>query len=112
MVSILVPFWVIQDLTSFIPAGTDILYLLILALLCTTLAYVLPMRALRYLSAFTVNLTTNLEPVYGILLAVFIFRENSAMSITFYVGASIIIATVFTYPFIRKYLSKKSSSNA
>ncbi len=62
---------------------TDWGYLLVLSLLCTTLAYVLALRALNHLTAFASNLTVNLEPVYGILLAWILLRENEELTPVF-----------------------------
>ena len=86
----------------FWPQGMDWVYLLILALLCTTLAYVLTLRALKYISAFASNLTINLEPVYGIILAWLILQENKELSSGFYLGCGMILLAVFSYPFIKK----------
>lgn len=83
------------------PHWSDWLYLLILALLCTTFAYVLSLNALKYLSAFTSNLTMNLEPVYAIVLAWLLLNEDKEVSSTFYWGAVVIMAVVFSYPLIK-----------
>jgi len=79
-------------------------YLLVLALLCTTLGYVLAIRSLRYLPAFAFNLTINLEPVYGILLAWMMLDEHKTMSTNFYLGSFIIVLAVFLYPRLQKRL--------
>ncbi len=84
------------------PSYTDWGYLLVLSLLCTTLAYVLALRALRYLSAFASNLTINLEPVYGMVLAWLILKENKELSAGFYLGGALILIVVFSYPFLKK----------
>jgi drug/metabolite transporter (DMT)-like permease len=84
------------------PVGMDWVYLVILALACTTFAYVLSVRALHHLSAFASNLVVNLEPVYGIALAWVLLKENHELSPGFYIGVSLIIVVVFCYPFIRK----------
>ena len=100
--SILFPFYFQQvPDAGFWPSPMDWLYLGILSLLCTTLAYVLALRALKYLSAFASNLTINLEPVYGILLAIIILKEHHELSLGFYWGCAIIIASVLGYPFLR-----------
>ncbi|MFM9951798.1 MAG: DMT family transporter [Saprospiraceae bacterium] len=85
------------------PTLLDWIYLLILALLCTTLAYVLALRALRHLSAFTSNLAINLEPVYGIALAWLILKENEDLSGNFYWGVAIILLMIFVHPLLRRY---------
>jgi drug/metabolite transporter (DMT)-like permease len=82
--------------------GIDWMYLLILVLLCTTLGYVLALNALKHLSAFTSNLTMNLEPVYGVVLAWVLLQENKEMSPGFYWGAALIMVVVFSYPLLKK----------
>ncbi|MCB0584891.1 MAG: EamA family transporter [Phaeodactylibacter sp.] len=91
------------------PAPADWAYLIILSLLCTTLAYILALRSLRHLSAFASNLVVNLEPVYGIALAWFILKEHQDLSPGFYWGVLIILAAVFGYPFLRRTAGKKQS---
>lgn len=78
-----------------LPAPLDWLWLFILAAFCTVLTYILYISALRHLSAFTMNLTLTLEPVYGILLAFAIFHENKYLSQYFYIGFALILAAVF-----------------
>lgn len=96
-------YFMFVETAVFMPTWTDLGYLLVLALLCTTLAYVLNLRALKYVSAFASNLTINLEPVYGIILAWLILNENEQLSVQFYWGAVVITLAVFCYPFIRNY---------
>ncbi len=73
---------------------TDWIYLVILALICTAYAFIASVKIMRVLTPYTVMLTTNLEPVYGILLAWFIFGSEEKMKPMFYVGALIILSTV------------------
>lgn len=87
---------------AWIPAPSDWLWLLVLSLVCTTLAYVLALRALRHVSAFASNLTINLEPVYGILLAVLLLGEHRELAPGFYVGVVLILAAVLAYPALRR----------
>lgn len=92
---------------TFLPAGwEDLGYLLILSLLCTTLAFLLSLRVMKHLSAFTVNLTISLEPIYSIILAFIIFHENKELNGTFYWGAAIILLAVFCHPFLDKLRKK------
>ncbi len=86
---------------------SDIFYLLVLALLCTTFAYVLSLRSLKYVTAFTANLTINLEPVYGVILAWLILNENEELTPYFYIGVVIIIIAVFIHPFLVKRFEKE-----
>jgi drug/metabolite transporter (DMT)-like permease len=89
-------------LGAFWPSASDWLWLALLAFLCTTLAYVLALRALRHLSAFISNLTINLEPVYGILMAWVLLGEHKELKPGFYAGVAIILAVVFLYPTVEK----------
>ncbi|MGN0019733.1 MAG: DMT family transporter [Sphingobacterium hotanense] len=83
---------------------SDLMYLLVLGVGCTAIAYVLGVAVMRELSAFTVALTTNMEPVYGIILALLIFGQKEAMSTGFYFGAIIVLVAVFIYPYLKTKL--------
>lgn len=83
-------------------SATDWLYLGLLGTVCTALAYVAGVSVMRTISAFNVALITNLEPVYGILLAFIFFGTKETMSIGFYLGAIIILGAVFLYPIYKK----------
>lgn len=82
---------------------TDWLYLGLLGTICTALAYVAGVSVMRTISAFRVALITNLEPVYGILLAFIFFGNKETMSTGFYLGAIIILTAVFVYPIYKKH---------
>ena len=72
----------------------DFVYLLILSSVCTAYAFIASTSVMKFLSPYTVMLTINLEPIYGIILAVLIFKEKEQMSFEFYIGALIILFTV------------------
>lgn len=78
----------------FIPTSTDWLWLLILAGVCTVFAFNLSLQALKHISAFTTNLTYNFEPVYSIILAFIIFKENKFLGPGFYFGFALILLAV------------------
>lgn len=84
------------------PLPWDWAWLLILVWACTLLPYYLTLLAMRHISAFATNLTINLEPVYGVVLAGLIFREDKELNPGFYLGVLIIIAAVFAHPFLKK----------
>ena len=86
---------------------SDWYYLIVLGLLCTCLAFVFSLQALKHLSAFTSNLSINLEPVYGIILAVLIFKENTELNFEFYLGTLIILSCVVLHPLLQKYEKRK-----
>lgn len=76
------------------PSFSDWWWLLFLAWVCSVWAFQLSANALKKISAFTVNLTYNLEPVYGILLAFAIYHENKELDRSFYIGLLLILTAV------------------
>jgi len=87
---------------QFIPDGKDFVFLLVLALACTSLPFLLSMMSLRHISTFSSNFILNLEPVYGILLAWLILNENEELSPQFYWGVLLIMGVVFGYSFLTR----------
>jgi len=85
----------------------DWFYIGILGTLCTSVAYVAGVSVMRTLSAFRVALVTNLEPVYGILLAFLFFKNKEQMTGGFYIGAVIILGAIFLYPIYKKRQNKQ-----
>ena len=81
--------------------------LFILASICTAYAFTASVRVMRKLTPYTVMLTTNLEPVYGIVLAYFIIGGKEKMSTEFYIGALIIVITVILNGVIKHYYKGK-----
>lgn len=86
-------------------SSNDWMYLLILGSICTAYTFVASIDVMKHLSPYTVMLTINLEPVYGIILAVLIFPETEKMSAEFYIGAAIILITILVNGYFK--LSKK-----
>ncbi|HEX8331106.1 MAG TPA: DMT family transporter [Segetibacter sp.] len=82
-----------------VPTTRDAVWLLLLSWICTILAMDLSLQALQKVSAFTQNLTLNLEPVYGIILAFVVYKENEHLSDGFYLGFSLILAAVILQMF-------------
>jgi len=80
--------------THFLPSMADTGWLLILAVICTIFTFDLQLQALKKISAFTANLTYNLEPVYGIILAFVFFGENKQLHPGFYWGLALILAAI------------------
>jgi len=87
----------------------DIGYLLILGTICTSLAYVAGVSVMRELSAFRVALITNLEPVYGIIMSFVFFGDMNKMTAGFWVGAVIILSTIFLFPVAQKQIIKRKA---
>lgn len=95
LLTLVLPFYLHQfPATYYIPTTSDVAWLLILAVLCTVLAFDLQLKALQKISAFTANLTYNLEPVYGIILAFIFFGENKSLHPGFYIGLLLILLAI------------------
>lgn len=92
-------------LNHFNLSNKDWFYLLLLGTFCTSVAYVAGVSVMKTLTAFRVALITNLEPVYGIILAYIFFKNTEQMTSGFYFGAVIILSAVFIYPL---YKNKKN----
>lgn len=82
---------------SFVPSEWDWIWLIVLSLFCTVLGQSLALAALKKLSSFTAVLMVNLEPVYGILLAILIYKENQELGWGFWLGILFIGGSVFLH---------------
>lgn len=91
----------------FVLGASDWWYLIALSLICTSYAFIASVKIMKVLSPYTVMLTTNLEPVYGILLAWAIFGTEEQMSDVFYIGASLILITVIANGILKHRASKR-----
>ena len=99
---------------SFTPAFfalsiNDLIWLFLLSSICTAYAFSASVKVMKFLSPFTVMLTINLEPIYGIILALLIFKDGEEMTPMFYVGALVILATVIANGIVKSY--KKVTTN-
>lgn len=95
------------DSSFFDVSLSDWTYLLILGSACTAYAFIASIHVMRWISPYTVMLTINLEPVYGILMALIIFGEEESMSPSFYFGAIIILVTVIVNGVIKNRIERK-----
>ncbi|MBN8838528.1 MAG: EamA family transporter [Sphingobacteriia bacterium] len=111
LLTLLLPIWLYYfPEEKWIPSLTDLFWLLLLALLCTVLAMNLMLQALKKVSAFTQNLTLNLEPVYGISMAFIVFNEGKNLPVSFYLGLCLIAVSVALQMF-RIVTLKKNKAN-
>jgi drug/metabolite transporter (DMT)-like permease len=93
--TILMPFYLHQfPVATLLPGVSNFLWLLVLSWGCSVWAFQLSANALKKISAFTVNLSFNLEPVYGILLAFIVYQENKQLGLSFFAGGGLIILSV------------------
>ncbi|OYX16196.1 MAG: EamA family transporter [Algoriphagus sp. 32-45-6] len=90
--------------------GLDWLWLLILGGVCTVYAFSVSVDLMKRLPVFSINLTINLEPVYGILLAVLVFGEKEKMTPQFYLGTLIILISVLIYPVLNYWNKRRKAA--
>lgn len=88
-------------------SNQDILLLAILAGVCTVYPFIASVNLMKYLTPYTINLTVNLEGVYGIILASILFHENKDLSLTFYIGFGIILSVIFLNAILKQKYSKQ-----
>ncbi len=84
------------------PDLMDIFYIAILGIVCTAFAFAVSVQVMKVLSPYDVILSLNMEPIYGILLAVILFGDSELMSLGFYLGTIIILFSVLIYPILNK----------
>jgi drug/metabolite transporter (DMT)-like permease len=90
-----------------VPSGMDWFYLSILAFVCTVYPFSISIELMKRISAFLVNLSVNMEPVYGIILAFLIFGEKEKMGTGFYLGTLVILLSVILYPVLRRLINRR-----
>ncbi len=103
-------FWAADHQLRMIPSLTDLICIALLAWLCTVYAYSAAVELMKKISAFFFQLTLNLEPVYGIIMAVLIFGASERMNFNFYVGTVIILFAVLLYPLVKKKFTTDPTS--
>jgi drug/metabolite transporter (DMT)-like permease len=95
VLTLLLPvYFAVTDTGFEVPGGTDLFYLLLLGFICTSFAFTISLKALKKLDPFTLNLSVNLEPLYSIVLAFWLFGEMEIKSSGFMAGTIIIIGSV------------------
>ena len=82
------------DVTLFEMITSDLLWLLFLGIICTSVAFLITIEVVKKLCTLTVSLSINLEPIYTILLAIVLLHEHTLLSKEFYIGATIIVLVV------------------
>lgn len=91
----------------FVLSAEDWIWLFVLGSFCTAYAFIASVQVMKFLSPYTVMLTINMEPVYGIILAVLVFRDKEKMGMPFYIGAAIILITVIVNGILKNYALKE-----
>ena len=104
--------WVFSDERFVYPRQSDWVFLIILGVICTAYAFTATLRLMQKFSAYLVVLHINLEPIYAIILAYFIFGESEKMTWGFYVGSAIVSIAVFYYTFKTSQQRKKQEQKS
>lgn len=99
---VLTPFMLLKDEAVWAPKASDMLWLFLLGAGCTALPFIISLKALRHLTAFTSTLLVNLEPVYGLILAALIFEEHRALTPSFYLGSLLILGSVLAISLVER----------
>ena len=94
--------WSADGIYHLSPGMMDWIYLIVLTGACSVYAYTTAVELMKKVSVFLIQLTLNLEPVYGIIMAVIIFGAEEKMGLKFYVGTLIILSAVASYPFLKR----------
>ena len=87
---------------------SDFWWLIFLGVLCTSFAFLATIEIMKRLGAFTVSLSINMEPIYTIILAIFILKENELLNVKFYIGASVIVLVVVANAVLKSLQTKQS----
>jgi drug/metabolite transporter (DMT)-like permease len=113
VLSALLPFYLQKFPTdSFLPGPENFAWLMMLSWLCSVIAFQFSANALKRLSAFTVNLTYNLEPVYGIVLAFIVYKENQFLSKWFFIGFAVIAVALIIHLALLIKVERKLTEHA
>jgi drug/metabolite transporter (DMT)-like permease len=101
--------WAHNGQLNLLPTAMDWVYIAVMAWACSVYAYSVAIELTKKLSVFFIQLALNLEPVYGIILALLIFGQTEVMSVKFYVGTLIILSAVAIYPIIKRKTKAQST---
>jgi len=94
--------WAVNYELQLSPSAWDWLWIALLAVVCSVYAYTVAVDLMKRISVFMIQLTLNLEPVYGIIMAVLIFGQREKMNLNFYIGTFIILSAVLVYPLMKR----------
>jgi drug/metabolite transporter (DMT)-like permease len=106
---IFLPFWNLAgNELHLVPPAMDLVYIAVLAGVCSVYAYTVAVELMKRVSVFMIQLCLNLEPVYGIIMAVIIFGQSEKMNLNFYIGTLVILGAVCSYPLLKKRFEPKA----
>ena len=76
--------------------------LFVLGSICTSFAFLMGVYIMKFIPAYTVNLSVNMEPIYAVILALLFFGSNEVMSLNFYLGAAIVVGTILMNAYFKR----------
>ena len=91
-----------HELSDFNISIYQFILLFILGSICTSFAFLMGVYIMKFIPAYTVNLSVNMEPIYAIVLALLFFGKKEVMSFNFYIGASIVVGTILLNAYFKK----------
>lgn len=103
--------WAENELLRLVPVPMDWVYIGLLAGVCSVYAYSTAVELMKKISVFLLQLSLNLEPIYGIIMAVIIFGDEEKMGLNFYIGTGIILMAVLFYPFFKRRYDRQLTIN-
>lgn len=93
----------------FVLDQASVIGLLLLSLVCTVFPFIKAVDLAKHISPYTIVLTVNLETVYGIIWAIFFFRENKEVEPSFYLGVLIILLAIFLNSYLKRLNDKRQA---
>jgi drug/metabolite transporter (DMT)-like permease len=99
--------WATDHVLRLIPTGMDLVYIAILAGVCSVYAYSVAVELMKRITVFVMQLSLNLEPIYGIVMAMLIFGGQEKMGWNFYLGTFIIMCAVAAYPVLKRKIPSR-----
>lgn len=99
--------WATNHELQLVPLAMDWVYIALLAGVCSVYAYTVAVELMKRISVFMLQLSLNLEPIYGIIMALIIFKDKEKMGLNFYLGAGLIVSAVLLYPLLKRRLVVK-----
>lgn len=97
-------FWAVDNTLQLTPNLLDWFYIALLAIVCSVYAYSVSVELMKRISVFIIQLALNLEPVYGIIMAIIFLNESQYLNASFFIGTMVILLAVFCYPLMKKKL--------
>jgi drug/metabolite transporter (DMT)-like permease len=104
--------WADNETLHLVPSAMDWMYMIVLSAACSVYAYSTAVDLMKKVSVFLIQLTLNLEPVYGIVMAVIVFGDEETMGLNFYLGTLIVLSAVASYPILKRRYDRQLTVNS